>query len=132
MTIKARAAIGIFSLALAIALCSCSVGDAAASSAKASLKTSAPTAALVKDALSNFTYDSADCSGAEAKKMLAWIGAKDYSSDESSATGQLGSSYYLTIWGNTYGYTGVYGFRYGLKYSTYWSSNSTYFEIAKW
>jgi hypothetical protein len=129
---KARLAAIISIAALAAALFGCSADGAAAKAARSSLASEAPSSDLVKAALSDFSYDGADCSATEAKAMLAWINAGLYASDGACATGRLGSGYYLTIWCNTYGYTGVYGLRYGRYFSSYWSSNSSYFEIAKW
>lgn len=102
-----------------------------AEKARNDLRTQAPTATLIKAALSDFSYSGSSCSHAESQAMLRWIGASDYSKNDSSVTGKLPNAWDVTIWSDSYGKIGVYGVRYGQSRSSYAGNNSTYFEITR-
>jgi len=103
-----------------------------AADARRALAQETPSATLVKKALSDYGYAPGGCNSTEAREMIAWMGASYFGSNgQGDITGKLGSDYYITIWNDTYDKVGVYGFRYGIDYPAYWSSNATYFEIRK-
>lgn len=99
--------------------------------ARNELRTQAPSASLIRAALSDFSYSGSSCSHAESQAMLRWIGASDYSKNDASVTGKLPNSWDVTIWNDSYGKIGVYGLRYGQSRSSYAGDNSTYFEITR-
>lgn len=102
------------------------------------IHTIGPTKQRIIAALGYFDFIRQYTSTEESKRLMSFLRPNEqYSKYSDAISGSFGvnhssnSEYEITIWKNSYNRSNVYGIRFGLIDSTYWSCNDTYFEIIK-